>query len=108
MRETGVVATLILGSVLLAPLYSYSAAPAEPRVALECKGLTAAELSRLASRHLGHPLVYIPRDPTPLLNLDLKNLSKTDVQDVLGRLGTMVVASEEINSDATTMVPNLP
>src|ERR1700742_823 len=96
MKLRRVEGSLMLGSMVLAarlPLASQG----EPKFSIQCQNLSAPEFSSLVSRKLGLSLVYIPQDPQSKLNLDLKNLSRAEIQAVLGRLGTVAVAARGVH-----------
>jgi hypothetical protein len=87
---------MLLGGFV--PTASFTlAARDEPKFSIECRNLSASELSNVVSRELGLSLVYIPRDPQAKLNLDLKGLSRVEIQAVLGKLGTVAVAPRGMN-----------
>jgi hypothetical protein len=97
MKLGRLVSLLVLGSALITARLTVAstAAQAEPKFSIDCQNLSAPEVSALASRELGLSLIYIPRDPQTRLNLDLKGLSRAEIEAALGRSGTVAVAPSE-------------
>jgi hypothetical protein len=80
-----------------------AASPSEPpkQLALTRSGVTAEELSREVSQQLGRPFVYVSSDPKAKLSIDLKEVSAADLSKILSKRGAVVIASDDVTSDAS-------